>query len=308
MAENTPNIQVKQYLDYQGLQKLWEKISDTYIRKANIVKQLSDVSGGLISDENDLFIRNEVFENQIAILEEAIESIKTEQGSNFDEDTIIKQDGKLQTNIILENDIDNHILRLMTDKSKGGEGTVISEIDYKDFYLEAVKDGMLKNVSLVYVPSDGNPVIDGTREAGTYLKFEFNTDSGTNTIYLNVDDLIDVYEGSDYILIENNLVDGVDGEERRTTITLNRAQLIDDIKNGDLLGINAIIEDVGDIETKIGELERIIDGIDASWKEFGDTLAVLAERMTDAETTISELVEFKDSFVRIEESEIEALE
>ena len=104
MAENTPNIQVKQYLDYQGLQKLWEKISDTYIRKANIVKQLSDVSGGLISDENDLFIRNEVFENQIAILEEAIESIKTEQGSNFDEDTIIKQDGKLQTNIILEND------------------------------------------------------------------------------------------------------------------------------------------------------------------------------------------------------------
>lgn len=307
MAENTPNIQVKQYLDYQGLQKLWEKISDTYIRKANIVKQLSDVSGGLISDENDLFIRNEVFENQIAILEEAIESIKTEQGSNFDEDTIIKQDGKLQTNIILENDEKYHILRLITDKSKGGEGTVISEIDYAKFYEEAVKDGMLKNVSLVYVPSEGNPTAEG-REAGTYLKFEFNTDSGTNTIYLNVDDLIDVYEGSDYILIENNLVDGVDGDERRTTITLNRTQLIDDIKNGDLLGINAIIEDVGDIETKIGELERIIDGIDASWKEFGDTLAVLAERMTDAETTISELVEFKDSFVRIEESEIEALE
>jgi hypothetical protein len=306
MAENAPNIQVRQYLDYQGLQTLWEKISDTYIRKAGIVKQLSDVTGGLIDNENDIFIRNEVFQDQIAILNEAIESIKTEQGSNFDEDTIIKNNGKLQTNIILAHDEANHIISLITDVENGGKGTVINEISYDNFYKEAVKDGMLKNVSLVYVPSEGNPTTEG-REAGTYLKFEFNTDSGLNTIYLNVNDLIDVYEGGDYILIENK-IDEADGETRRTTISFDKAKLIKDIQDGDELGINAIISDVENLQARVQTLEGTIDTLNKDWEEFGDTLAALAERMTDAEGKITELVEFKDSFVRIEDSEIEALE
>lgn len=306
MAENAPNIQVRQYLDYQGLQTLWEKISDTYIRKAGIVKQLSDVTGGLIDNENDIFIRNEVFQDQIAILNEAIESIKTEQGSNFDEDTIIKNNGKLQTNIILAHDEANHIISLITDVENGGKGTVINEISYDNFYKEAVKDGMLKNVSLVYVPSEGNPTTEG-REAGTYLKFEFNTDSGLNTIYLNVNDLIDVYEGGDYILIENK-IDEVDGETRRTTISFDKAKLIKDIQDGDVLGINAIISDIENLQARVQTLEGTIDTLNKDWEEFGDTLAALAERMTDAEGKITELVEFKDSFVRIEDSEIEALE
>lgn len=306
MAKNAPNIQVRQYLDYQGLQTLWEKISDTYIRKAGIVRQLSDVTGGLIDNENDIFIRNEVFQDQIAILNEAIESIKTEQGSNFDEDTIIKNNGKLQTNIILAHDEANHTISLITDVENGGKGTVINEISYDNFYKEAVKDGMLKNVSLVYVPSEGNPTTEG-REAGTYLKFEFNTDSGLNTIYLNVNDLIDVYEGGDYILIENK-IDEADGETRRTTISFDKAKLIKDIQDGDILGINAIISDVENLQARVQTLEGTIDTLNKDWEEFGDTLAALAERMTDAEGKITELVEFKDSFVRIEDSEIEALE
>lgn len=64
----------------------------------------------------------------------------------------------------------------------------ISEIDASDF----IKDGMLSNAELVVNP-------EGQLE-GTYLKLTFNLDSGKESVFVNVSNLIDQYSGANLIL------------------------------------------------------------------------------------------------------------
>lgn len=64
----------------------------------------------------------------------------------------------------------------------------ISSIDASDF----IKDGMLSNVELVVNP-------EGQLE-GTYLKLTFNLDSGKDSVFVNVSNLIDQYNGANLLL------------------------------------------------------------------------------------------------------------
>ena len=64
---------------------------------------------------------------------------------------------------------------------KGINSEVISQIDANDF----IKDGMLQSAALETNPTG--------QTAGTYIVLTFNTDAGTNPIYINVTSLIDTY-------------------------------------------------------------------------------------------------------------------
>lgn len=307
MAENKPSFEVKQYLDYAGLQRLWEKISDTYIRKANIVKDLSE-AGTLIANEDDTFIQSGEFKEAIAALEEAIGDVSTSQGKLADGVTIVQDaESKLiSTNIILDHNVSNHEISLIT-KDTGNGSTVISTISYEDFYEEAVKDGILQNVSLVYVPSDGNPTADG-RPEGTYLKFEWNSDSKIAPTYVCVDDLVPIYSNGDYIKIEHDY--SVDGKSDDVKISLDRATLVADLNKDDVFGVGALRTYVEGVEDKVGAVERAIQTINDNWSVLEGNVNSLLERVEDVESSIGEIITFLEDvpYVRITEAEIDNLD
>ena len=73
----------------------------------------------------------------------------------------------------------------------GKNNTVISEIDASEF----VKDGMLESAELVTDPEN--------QQKGTYIKLVWNTDSGKEPIYINVNKLIDTYTNGLGLKLEN---------------------------------------------------------------------------------------------------------
>lgn len=72
---------------------------------------------------------------------------------------------------------------------EGFDSSVIASIDATAF----IKDGMINTVELVTDPESHSP--------GTYLVITFNTDAGKDAIYLDVSNLIDVYEGHNGIKV-----------------------------------------------------------------------------------------------------------
>ena len=286
MADTQPNIQVVRYLDYEGLQTLWDKISSTYLRQVNVVSSLTEHGEGkIIESEGDTFIQRKYFNEANTELWEKIEEIISSQGQNIDHDTIINVGGVMKTNLVLHNDSTNHVLSIVTERQDGTPGTVVSEWDYDDFYKEAVKDGILHNVSLVMVPNGNDD--DDNRAPGTYLKFEFNTDSGTEPIYVDVDDLVDVYTEGSYIKIEktNNL----DGDEGNVTISVDKVALVNDLKSEDVFGITSIITRIDTLESDLGNLETVVSGI----QTFLDELNLLGwiEQIEDNTAAITNIQE-----------------
>lgn len=183
------NVKQIKYLDWSGVEHLWGKISDTFVRKSDIG---GDVVGG---------------------------------------------------NLVFEDDKTNHILKLMRDTADGS--TEVTTWDYSDFYKEAVKDGILEDVSLVVVGEDGE-----VTPAGTYLKFTFNTASGKKPIYVNVTDLIDTYTGSEYIAVENGIV------------SLKATEFVQYLKHEDIYNVNAITSKVSDLEAEVNNLKTSVDSLD----------------------------------------------
>lgn len=291
------DIKVIKYLDHEGLVALWDKISNTYLRNSNVVEALTTFGEGkIIVSEDGTFIQKGTFDGAVTELTERIEEVAAAQGTNIDNDTIVNKEGILQTNLILQNDKDNHVLSLMTG-SENGKGTVVSTWDYNDFYQEAVKDGILENVELIVVPDDETIEASG-KDAGTYLKFTFNTASGKQPIYVNVTDLIDVYNGSDYISVEKS--GGV------ATISLKKAELVADIR--DALGIDSIISRLEGVEGGVAEVKELIKSLQESWESID--LTGLQEQIADNTARIGEIFEILETVPNtpITIEEIEALQ
>lgn len=252
------SIDVVKYLDVAGLDLLWRKISDKFTRQDDLIKYLTTTkeAGGLIDTDENKFVQQSAIDN----LSERIDSIASGGGGlNIDKDTIIyNNEGKLSTNLILYDDTENRTLCLATSQTNAeGEfdGTVISEWDYSNLYSNAIKDGMLKNVSLVVIPGDESIENSGQAE-GTYLKFEFEISSGSaSPIYVDVSDLIDVYKpGDNYIKIVNN-----------DTISLDIIELCKALETDERLGITSITTRLKNVEEGFGErissLEKTISDI-----------------------------------------------
>lgn len=238
------------YLSEAGLKILWEKISNTYLRDSEVLEALTTSGEGkIITSEDDVFIQKKSFDAQVLELNERIDAVKSDW-DNIDNDTIINNNGILQTDILLHNDKDTHTLSIVT-----GSGSVVSRWDYTDFYNEAVKDGILDAVSLVVIQEN-----DEELEPGTYLKFIFNTASGKTPLYVNVTELIDEYTGSTYIDIVK--------ENGKSIISLKVAELVSYMKSNDVFGINGIIVKLDSFEEELNDVKNLINNIDDAWESI----------------------------------------
>lgn len=268
------NIQVNQikYLGEEALNALWEKISATYLRQANTEEALTTFGdSNIIKTEDKTFIQKGTFDELERVLTERMDDIEAAQGTNIDNNTIINKDGLLQTDLLLSNDKDNHILSIVT-----GKGNTVSTWDYTEFYQEAVKDGILESVSLIVIPGDENAT--ESREAGTYLKFVFNTASGQDPIYVNVTDLIDIYTGSTYIDVTNGV------------ISIKQTEFVEYLKTENALNITGIISRIETNEENIAKLQEAIANLNLD--EVLSQLSGLDERVTDVETTVENIITY----------------
>lgn len=285
------DIQVNQikYLGQDALVALWEKISATYLRQANTETALTTFGdNAIIKTEGKTFIQKETFDELERVLSERMDEIEAAQGTNIDNDTIVNKEGLLQTDLLLANDTEKHTLSIVT-----GKGTTVSTWDYTEFYQEAVKDGILESVSLIVVPGDEN-IGDG-REAGTYLKFMFNTAAGQDPIYVNVTDLIDIYTGSSYI----DVTDGV--------ISIKDAY-VEYLKSEEALNITGIVrrvekneDDIAALQTLVEQLKEAVDALD---------LTKINERLDDHDNDIANIISYLENVPNtpITIEEINALE
>lgn len=268
------NVSQITYLSGAGLQTLWGKISSTFLRK-------KEVAAAIAADDT------------IKGLSGRIKEIEDSQGANIDIDnnTIIKDsDGKLQTNLILFNDEKNRFLRIVTNENDA-ERTTVTYWDYSQFYKDAVKDGILESVSLVVVPSEGNPEA-ADRPAGTYLKFVFNTGPDENPIkepiYVNVTDLVEVYKGDKYISVTTST------DEEPAKISLDTAELVAYLNKDEALGITSLISRVEAVESKtadIPELKKSVKELQDALEGLNiDSLQALQEQVTSNTNTLTTIV------------------
>ena len=286
------NIQVNQikYLGEEALNALWEKISATYLRQANTEEALTTFGDSkIIKTEDKTFIQKGTFDELEKELTERMEEIEAAQGTNIDNNTIINKDGLLQTDLLLSNDKDNHILSIVT-----GKGNTVSTWDYTEFYQEAVKDGILESVSLIVIPGDENATDE--REEGTYLKFVFNTAAGQDPIYVNVTDLIDIYTGSTYIDVTNGV------------ISIKQTEFVEYLKTENALNITGIVSRIETNEENIAKLQEAIANLNL--EEVLQQLAELGERMEEIEASVEDIITYLQNVPNtpITEDEIWALE
>jgi hypothetical protein len=283
MSNNINMTQIK-YLDETGLLNLWGKISDTFVRNVQLVDDLTKTSNGIISSDDEIFIQNKQFTEAITGLAEEIEKVAAAQGTNIDNETIINTNGKLQTNLMLHNDKNKHILNLCTkNQDENGQeipGVNVGQWDYSDFYAEAIKDGFLETVSLVVVPDDESQEVS-EQAPGTYLKFVWNTnavdsdpkDKLTQQVtYVNVSDLIDVYEGSTYINIES--INGT------STVSLNTTELCTYLRKQEALGIDSIVTVIEDHEKRITDISTLIGSLESALADLEGIKATLQDHTT----------------------------
>lgn len=284
------DIQVNQikYLGQEALGALWEKISATYLRQANTETALTTFGdNAIIKTEDKTFIQKGTFDELERVLSERMDEIEAAQGTNIDNDTIVNKEGLLQTDLLLSNDTEKHILSIVT-----GKGTTVSTWDYTEFYREAVKDGILEQVSLIVIPKDEEP--EGYAH-GTYLKFVFNTSSGKNPIYVNVTDLIDIYEGSTYIDVTNGVIS-------------IKNTYVEYLKSEEALNITGIVrriekneDDIAALQTLVEQLKEAVDALD---------LTKINERLDDHDNDIANIISYLENVPNtpITIEEINALE
>lgn len=270
MAEENVQQESVKYLDYAGLQHVWRKIGELYPRTENL--------GNLLDALEDPFIRKALYDADQEALSRRIDELEAATGTTMDGDTIVRDEkGKLSTNIIMDIDEESKTLRLVTRATDSNNNTpkVISEIDYRPF----VKDGMLDSVSIVVKtdedPETGEPTGE---EAGTYLKFVFNTDAGKEAIYLNATEFVNVYVGDDYI--------SVDGDH----ITLNTVAL--DSYLEEYITRSAFITD---IKTTVGSHSEQIKSIQTNIATVEATMTELSGKVTELSQSVQEMEQAVDA-------------
>lgn len=269
MAENTTK-----YLDLGGLQLLWQKISNLYPRTENLVSILDALE--------DPYLKSSIYNADKTLLEQKLKELEAATGNAMDGDTIWlnPETSKFQTNLLLDIDSEKKTLRLVTkdpDSEITKAKTIISEIDYSPF----VKDGLLDSVNLIVIPDDEEAT--SGREAGTYIKFIFNTDAGKEAIYLNVSEFVNIYKGSDYIIVEGD------------TIKLDTVKLDTHIEEciEKSVYISGIVTRLQTVEGTVASLQELVLGFDdriktveADVNGVKQSVAEQGARIENIETTL----------------------
>lgn len=108
---------------------------------------------------------------------------------------------------------------------EGFDSAIIASIDATAF----IKDGMINTVELVTNPESHDP--------GTYLVITFNTDAGKDAIYLDVTNLIDVYQGTNGVRVTGKNIHLIIDPTSEAYLSLSDAGI-------KIKGINAKISEV----------------------------------------------------------------
>lgn len=129
------------------------------------------------------------------------------------------------------------------------DGKEIGHVDVADF----VKDGILDSVEIVNADASGN--------VGTFMKFIFNTDSGKSPIYMNVENLIDIYEfGSSQVTAGNYVVPTITVHGTGSTNDPWQIELnIDDSAIGE--GFDLVLEHIDNVSKTVNENKTTLQTI-----------------------------------------------
>ena len=282
MSEINNDLIIHKYLDLAGLQRLWSKIGENFTTKAHVEGIKTEFEEGL----NNLSTELEELDSYVTEIANGLGDVVS---STADGLTIVADNGgKLSSAIRLHLDKESQMIQLVDAKDNILEGRGIS---YSDF----VKDGMLKSVELAVIEEDTDEHL-----AGTYLVFSFNTDGGTDKIHVNVSDLVNLYEGSEYILVEGNkiqlkhasLVDNL----KTTFVTLedfnsNKASVTESISKltTDLSNLQAsLTEGLTTVSNQVLENKTNIEAHGVQLGELNTAIGTNTESIGDLNTRVSE--------------------
>lgn len=167
-------------------------------------------------------------------------------------------------------------------KLVGKDSAPIATIPSEDF----IKDGMLEDVELVQL-SGGTGANPSGLTDGTYLKFTFNTDGGSEVIYVNVTSLIDIYTGTNGIQVSGKEISAVKDPSSEEFLEITAAGI-------KVTGIQAAIDLAKGVE------QAAIDKIEASvgLKEDGSYIKPTSGNYTSDSTTVMDAISKLDTQVK----------
>lgn len=152
---------------------------------------------------------------------------------------------------------------------KNQNGDEISTIDASDFIV----DGMLQTVELT--TSDAN----GTE--GNYLHFTFNTDAGVDDIYVDVQDLVDIYTAGDGIDVTDNVISVVVSSSSEAYLTVSNDGIaisgIDNIKSQvetNTTSISSLNSWVDDNTITEDDIDSLITTVNETYEGFASAMGV----------------------------------
>lgn len=180
----------------------------------------------------------------------------------------------------------------------GIDGAKISTIDATDF----IKDGMLSSTELYTATSSDSSLTEGHK----YIVLSFNTDADSDPIYLDVNDLVDVYTGGNNIEVtSDNVINVVD-------LDTDDIALVDSLKDAPFL---VAFDDDDTLTTLLTILaEHLSSQSDhylgvtiSSLIDYSDysSNSIYTYNTSGSAITLSEFNEFYEDFVNGEESTFE---
>ena len=132
---------------------------------------ITDINTAIVDINSAITDANAAIAENAAAIEAIEEAYKIKEVKEGDKVLAVDADGKLSSTLALD-----YVSSAKTIYLKGVSGETISTIDASDF----IKDGMLSGVT-IEKKTDDTP---------TYMVFTFNTDSGAETIKLDVEEFL----------------------------------------------------------------------------------------------------------------------
>lgn len=308
------------------------------LNKAYILKQAIDADGNLLYDGDNIDTRKPVpadptdsnnwlpvgtdFSGDIAGLDYRIDTLETFKNG-------VAASLSLQSTSGLEYDDNAHLqvkIAPNTDNFTNGisvdtNGLKVSSYDLQavdapaegyasqyNFVVDGVvkttiniaKDQVLSNAEILTVTEENLPYT-GAKVGDKYIKFVFQNNNTPQ--YLAVQDLVDVYVGSDYITIDGNNVVSLD--INKVLSTANSQLGINDVKAriGDIEDVlngsgenDGLVADVAGLKTSVGTIGENVANLSTEFNNHVNKTASLFSEISDDITGLTANIESRKVF------------
>lgn len=234
----------KKYLDETGLSTLWSRITNGFAprwmayRPSTIAADATSVaithsSAATTEQKNngqgpDIVVTLPTVTTEKAGVMSAADKVKLDNINTTAEGAVTIK--KIQVNnkdLNIDNDkivdwdfVYNELTDTLDIIDKNASDAVLASVAVNDFIGDAIKEAILTDADIVNEDGDGN--------SGTFIKLIFSTkdqESSTTSaqeVYINVADLIDIYNAGPGISINQGAINN-DGAQRESTISLKIA-------------------------------------------------------------------------------------